>query len=379
MLIGIIGKPSAGKSTFFKAATLIDVKIAPFPFTTIEPNQGIAYVRIKCACKEFNVKCSPRNSFCIKGNRFVPVKLIDVAGLVPGASEGKGMGNKFLNDLVRADALIHVVDFSGKTDSQGNPCENYDPSQDILWLENEIDKWFIEVIKRNLRKIRDEKKALQILSGLGIKQEHLKKVLEKFDVFQTEEFAKELRKISKPIIIAANKIDIPEAKQNFEKISKKFKEKIIIPCSAEAEVALRLASEKGLIDYIPGDKEFKITAPLSPEQQKALEYIKENVLIPFGSTGVQSVINKTVFDLLGYIAVYPVENENKLSDSKGNVLPDVFLLPKGATAKDLAYKVHSEIGKGFLYAIDVRTKKRIGADYELKNGDVISIVAVKKF
>lgn len=378
MLIGIVGKPSSGKSTFFKAATLIDVKIAPYPFTTIEPNQGIAHVRIPCACKEFNVKCVPQDSFCIEGNRFVPVKLLDVAGLVPGASEGKGMGNKFLNDLVKADALIHIVDLSGKTDAEGNPCENYDPAEDILWLENEINKWFIEVVKRNLHKIKDEKKAFQVLSGLGIKEEHLKKAMEKFSIFQIEEFAKELRELSKPIIIAANKIDLPESKSNFEKISKKFSEKIIVPCSAEAEVALRLASEKGFIDYLPGDGEFTIKKPLSPEQEKALEYIKENVLIPFGSTGVQNVINKAVFDLLGYIAVYPVENENKLSDSKGNILPNTFLLPKGSTAKDLAYKVHTDIGEGFLYAIDVRTKKRIGADYELKNGDVISIVAVKR-
>ncbi len=376
MLLGIIGKPSSGKSTFFKAATLVDVKIASYPFTTIEPNQGIGYVRTPCACREFNVQCSPQDGFCIKGNRFIPVKLLDVAGLVPGASEGKGMGNKFLNDLVRADVLIHIVDLSGKTDAEGNPCSGYDPENDITWLENEIDKWFIDVLKRNLHKIRDEKKAFQVLSGLGIKEEHLKKAMDKHDIFQTEEFAKELRKISKPIVIAGNKIDLPEAQENFKRIEKSYEN--IVPCSAEAEIALRLAAEKGFIEYIPGDGDFEIKRNLSPEQEKALEYIRKNVLEKFGSTGVQSVINKAVFEVLGYIVVYPVENESKLSDSKGNVLPNAFLLPKGSTAKDLAYKVHTDIGEGFLYAVDVKTKKRVGAEYILNNGDVISIVSVKK-
>lgn len=379
MLIGIVGKPSSGKSTFFKAATLINVKIASYPFTTIEPNQGIGFVRIQCVCKEFNVFCSPQEGFCINGNRFIPVKLLDVAGLVPGASKGKGMGNKFLNDLVRADALIHVVDASGKTDAEGNPCENYNSEQDIFWLENEIDTWFIEVVKRNLHKIRDDKKAFQVLSGLGIKEVYIEKAMEKFDILkETGEFAKELRKLSKPIVIACNKIDLPEAKENFKKISQKFRESIIIPCSAEAEVALRLAAEKGLIEYLPGDCDFTVKANLSPEQEKALEYIRENVLKPFGSTGVQEIINKAVFDILKYIAVFPVENEYKLSDSKGNILPNVFLLPHNSRAKDLAYKIHSDIGEGFLYAIDVRTKRRVGADYKLKHRDVISIVAVKK-
>lgn len=378
MLIGIVGKPSSGKSTFFKAATMLDVKIASYPFTTIEPNQGIGHVRIPCPCRELNVRCSPQDSVCISGNRFVPVKLIDVAGLVPGASEGRGMGNKFLNALVRADVLIHIVDASGKTDSDGNPCDAHDPCEDVLWLEEEIDKWFASVIERNLKKIREKKKAFQVLSGLGIKPEHIEKVFENYSLEQKDEFAKELRKISKPIVVAANKIDLPEAKKNFERMKERFPEKIIIPCSAESEIALRFAAKKGLIEYLPGDGDFEIIASVSPQQQMALEYIRENVLKPFSGTGVQKVLNIAVFDVLNYIAVYPVENENKLSDSKGNVLPNVFLLPKGSTAKELAYKVHTEIGEGFLYAIDVRSKKRVGADYELNNGDVISIICVKR-
>ncbi len=378
MLIGIVGKPSSGKSTFFKAATMLEVKIASYPFTTIEPNQGIGYVRFPCPCKEFGVKCSPQDSLCVNGNRFIPVKLVDVAGLVPGASKGKGMGNKFLNDLVRADALIHIVDASGKTDSEGNPCETHDPCEDVLWLEEEIDRWFVNVIERNLKKIRDKKRAFQVLSGLGIKPMHVERVFENHSLDEREEFARELRRISKPVVIAANKIDLPEAKKNFERIKKRFPEKTVIPCSAEAETALRLAAEKRLISYLPGDSDFEVIANISPRQERALEYIRENVLKPFAGTGVQKVLNTTVFELLNYIVVYPVENENRLTDSRGNVLPNAFLLPKGSTARDLAYRIHSDIGEGFLYAVNVRSKKRVGADYELCNGDVISIVYVKR-
>ena len=121
MLIGIIGKSNVGKSTFFNAVTDLSVQTANYPFTTIEPNVGVAYVRIECICKEFEVQDNPVHSVCIDGIRFIPVKVIDIAGLVPGAHLGKGIGNKFLDDSRQADALIHVVDASGSTDSEGRP------------------------------------------------------------------------------------------------------------------------------------------------------------------------------------------------------------------------------------------------------------------
>ncbi|MEM4201360.1 MAG: GTPase, partial [Nitrososphaerales archaeon] len=113
MLVGIVGKPNTGKSTFFNAATLMNVPMANYPFTTIQPNYGVAYLRKDCVCKRLNVKDNPVNSVCVNGVRLIPVKLVDVAGLVPGASQGRGLGNKFLDDLRQADALIHVVDASG--------------------------------------------------------------------------------------------------------------------------------------------------------------------------------------------------------------------------------------------------------------------------
>jgi hypothetical protein len=373
MEIGLVGKPSSGKSSFFKAATLIDVPIEARPFTTIKPNIGICYVTFPCPCKELGLKCNPRNSQCVNGVRLIPVKLLDVAGLIPGSHEGKGLGNKFLNDLIPADILIHIVDVSGKTDSEGNPCERHDPCEDVRFLENEIDLWFTSVIERNIKKIRDEKKAAEVLSGLGIKEKHVREAFDKVGL-DPEKLAKELRRLSKPMIIAANKIDLPSSEENFKRMVKEFPDLTIVPCSAQAEIVLKTASKNGFIEYLPGNNDFKIKKELNEEQKRALELIKEKVLKKYGSTGIQFCLNKAVFEFLGYVAVYPVENEHKFSDKKGNVLPDVFLMPSGATALDLAYKVHSEIGEKFIGAIDARTGKKIGSDYILKQNDIIKIL-----
>jgi len=376
MEIAICGKPSCGKSSFFKAASMIDVPISARPFTTIKPNVGIAYVTAPCPCKQLNIKCNPINSQCINGTRLIPVKLWDIAGLIPGAHEGKGLGNQFLNDIIQTDVLIHIIDASGKTDAEGNPTEGHDTSGDIKFLEEEIELWFTSIIKRNLQKIRDVKNAYDILSGLKIKEEHVKEVLEKVGL-KPEEVAKELRKLSKPILIAANKIDIPSSEENLKKMRNDFPNLTIVPCSAEAEITLRTANKVSFIDYISGSKDFVIKKELNENQKKALELIKKSVLHKYGSTGIQDCLNKAVFDFLKYIAVYPVENETRFSDKKGNVLPDVFLMPPGSTALDLAYKVHTDIGEKFIGAIDARTKKRVSRDYELKNGDIISIQARK--
>ena len=381
MLIGFVGKPSSGKSSIFKAATLIDVKITGVPFCTIEPNVGVGYVTVDCVEKEFGVKCNPRYGFCKNGKRFVPVKLIDVAGLVPGAHEGRGLGNKFLDDLRQASALIHIVDFSGLTDEEGKPTVGHDPAKDIEFLEKEIDLWFAEIIKRAVAKIgriigKSQSDLVQLLteqlSGLEISKESVQKVLETCSLTDVNRFATELRKISKPILIAANKIDLKEAQENFERLKEKYEH--IVPTSAEAEIALKKAAEKGLIDYTPGNG-FEIKKELEERQRIALEFIKKNVIEKYGSTGVQECLNKAVFDLLRLIPVYPVEDENKLSDKSGNVLPDVFLMPEGSTALDLAFKVHTEIGEKFICAIDARTKKRLAKDYKLQKNDVIKIVS----
>ncbi|MDI6806850.1 MAG: redox-regulated ATPase YchF [Candidatus Aenigmarchaeota archaeon] len=383
MIVGLVGKPSSGKSSTFKAATLIDVKITGIPFCTIEPNVGIGYVIIDCVCKEFKVTCNPRTGVCKNGKRYVPVKLIDVGGLIPGSHLGKGIGNKFLDDLRQASVLIQTVDCSGLTDSEGKPTHGYDPNTEIKFLEDEIDLWFAGVIKRALQKFERRavaskadlvKVLLEQLSGLEISKSCIELALEKASITDVENFAKVLRKISKPILIAANKIDLKEAQENFEKLKGKYE--YIVPTSAEAEIALKKAGEKGLIEYLPGN-DFEITGEVSEEQRKALEFIKGQIIGKYGSTGVQDCLNKAVFNLLKFIAVYPVADVNKLSDKDGNVLPDVFLVPQETTVRELAYKIHTEIGEKFICGIDARTKQKLSAAHKLKHGDVVEI-AFKK-
>ena len=374
MEVGLVGKTNVGKSSFFKSATTIDVEISNRTFCTIKPNVGLTWVTSPCPCKEFNKQCSPKNSKCINGVRMIPVKLWDIAGLIPGAHEGRGLGNQFLNDIIQADMLIHVVDASGTTDSEGNTTQGHDPSEDVKFLENEIDLWFADIIKRNMKKINDEKKAEEMMSGLGIKGNHVREVFEKYGLDDIERFAMELRKISKPIIIAANKVDLPSSEDNLKKLAKDFPNLTIVPCSAEAESALRTAERMGFIDYIPGNKDYKIIKDLNEKQDKALELIKINILDKYGSTGIQNCLNKAVFDFMKYIAVYPVENEHKFSDKKGNILPDVFLLPPNSTALDLAFRIHTDIGEKFIGAIDARTGKKVGSDHILKNNDIIKIL-----
>jgi len=374
--IGLTGKPSCGKSTFFKASTMIDVPISAVPFTTIKAKVGIAYVTSECPCKELNLKCNPKNSQCINGTRLIPVKVWDTGGLIPGSHTGRGIGNKFLSDIIRTDVLIHIVDTSGKIDSEGKPTEGHDPSEDIKFLEEEINLWFASVIKRNLKKIKDEKTASNVLAGLGIKEGHIGEAIDKVGL-EPEKLAIELRRLSKPILIAANKMDLSVSENNLKRMKEGFPNLTIIPCSAEAEIALRTASKAGFIEYISGSRDFEIKKELNEEQKGGLELIRRSVLEKYGSTGIQNCLNKAVFEFLNYIAVYPVENEHKFSDKKGNVLPDVHLMPLGSTALDLAYKVHTDIGEKFIAAIDARTKKRVSADYELKNGDIISIQSAK--
>ncbi len=402
MLIGLVGKPSAGKSTFFKASTLSEIEIASYPFTTIKANRGVGYVKVECIESEFSKKCNPAHGFCIQGNRFVPVELMDVAGLVPGASEGKGLGNQFLDDLRQADAFIHIVDISGKTDSVGKPSENHNPEQDVEFLENELNRWYfnilIKVWKNFSKQAETEGKAdgggfakavAKQFSGLKVKEEHVKGILRNLEFKekpvrwkeeQVLDFASKLRKVSKPTIIVANKIDIPGAEENYKKIKERFEKEgfLVIPCSADSELALREASKTGLIDYIPGENSFEITKEgkreLNGKQKEALESIKKNVLQRFEfGTGVQKVLNSAVFGLLNYIAVFPA-SATKLEDSKGRVLPDCFLLPKGSTALDFAYFLHTDFGDNFIKAVDARTKRALGKDYELKHRDALEIM-----
>ncbi|MDR2699355.1 MAG: redox-regulated ATPase YchF [Nitrososphaerota archaeon] len=398
-LLGVIGKPNTGKSTFFSAATLATADIANYPFTTIKPNRGVGYVRTPCVHEEFKVKDNPRNSLCTDGTRLVPIELIDIAGIVPSAWEGRGLGNQFLDEICRADALIHVVDASGGTDCEGKTCKlgEHDPLEDVRFLEREITMWMINILKKDWPKIsrtaEADKKGIatpleERLIGLGIKKASVNEAIrrcglnvDKPTLWSDDDFYRFvdiLRQISKPMLIVANKIDLPTSQANFERL--KMLDYPVISVSAEAELALRRAAEKQLIDYKPGDNNFKILTPekMSAGQIAALDSIGEKILKINNSTGVQEAINTAYFKMLDMITIYPVEDPEHLTNHNGQVLPDTYLVPNGITAHQFAYVIHTELGENFIYAVDARNKRRIGEDAVLKDRDVISIVSAKK-
>lgn len=389
--IAIAGKPNSGKSTFFKASTLANVEIANYPFTTIGANHGVSYARTKCPCLELSERCGN----CTNGNRFVPIELIDVAGLVPDAHKGRGLGNEFLDHLRQAQAIIHIIDASGGTDIEGNPLDigEHDPLEDVTFLEDEIAMWIYGILSRKWTQLakKAQSEGLKIehviaeqLGGVGVADLDAKLAIaeigldrDKPHVWTDEDMiclSKSIRVINKPMIICANKVDVAP-KENIERLKKLGQ--TVIPCSSEAELILRMADKAKLIEYLPGDSSFKMVSDeVTKQQMNALEHVKD-LLDRFGSTGVQESLNMTVYGLLDQIVVYPVEDENKYCDSNKNVLPDAFLMTKGSTSHDMAYKVHSDIGDSFLYAIDARTKRRMGEKHILEDGDVVKVISTR--
>jgi ribosome-binding ATPase YchF (GTP1/OBG family) len=387
--LALAGKPNAGKSTFYRAATMAEVDVANYPFTTIDANRGVSYVRTDCPCLDLDGRCD--NDHCHAGTRYVPVELYDVAGLVPGAHEGRGLGNQFLDELMDADAIVNVVDAAGATDAEGEPVEvgTFDPMEEADFIESELDAWLAGVVADNWETIERRSRSpdfdleaamADVMSGLGASEHDVAACLRAIeypeDPMEWEDadraaFADALRRRTKPILLVANKADVaPEG--NVERL--RSVEKPVVPATAEGELALRRASEAGAIEYDRGDPAFSITGEVSADQRAGLDRIGE-MMERFDGTGVQAALNTAVFDLLDHVVVFPVENETRWTDKRGRVLPDAHLLPRGSTPTDLAYAVHSDIGEGYLHAVNARTDRRIAEDYQLQHGDVIKIVS----
>jgi ribosome-binding ATPase YchF (GTP1/OBG family) len=390
--VALAGKPNAGKSTMFKAATMADVDVGNYPFTTIDANRGVSHVLTDCPCLDREERCGDEH--CHDGKRYVPIELLDVAGLVPGAHEGRGLGNQFLDELSNADVILNVVDASGGTNEEGEPVEvgEHDPVEDIDFVETEMDLWLASIVDRNWEAIERQSRSpdfdiddalADMLTGIGATELDVARTLRELDYpadprewtdDHREDLARDIRERTKPIVVVANKSDVaPEG--NVERLQEAAE--YVVPSTADGELALRTAVEAGVVDYDPGDPDFEIVGDLSPEQERGLARIRE-VVETWGGTGIQTALDTAVYDLLDHITVYPVQNESKWTDAKGNVLPDAFLLPEGSTPTDLAYAVHSDIGDGYLHAVDARSGRKIGDDHELDEGDVVKVVSSAK-
>ncbi|WP_254863210.1 redox-regulated ATPase YchF [Halovivax gelatinilyticus] len=387
--IALAGKPNAGKSTFYTAATMAEVDVANYPFTTIDANRGVSYVRTSCPCLERDERCNSDD--CRDGKRYVPVELIDVAGLVPGAHEGKGLGNQFLDELTNADVIVNVVDASGGTNEKGEPVDvgSHDPIDDVDFIETEMDMWLAGIVDRNWEGIERASRSpdfdlddelAEMLSGFGASPTDIATILRdlsypsdpiQWDDEHREALATAVRERTKPIVVAANKIDLAPA-ENVERLLKL--DKPVIATTAEGELALRRAADADLIAYDPGDETLEISGGVNDAQREALDGLAET-MDDWDGTGVQAALDYAVYDLLDHLTAYPVEDASKWSDGSGNVLPDAFLLPTGSTPVDLAYEVHSDIGDGYLHAVDAKSAREISDSYELEEGDVIKIVS----
>jgi ribosome-binding ATPase YchF (GTP1/OBG family) len=388
--VALAGKPNAGKSTFYTAATMADVDVANYPFTTVDPNRGVTYVRTECPCLDREERCGAEN--CRDGKRYVPVELLDVAGLVPGAHEGKGLGNQFLDELTNADVVLNVVDASGATNAEGEPVEvgSHDPLDDVDFVEEEMDLWLAGIVDRNWEGVERQSRApdfdleaalSDMLTGFGATERDVTAVLRGLEYpddpkawtdDDREALARAVRRRTKPIVVVANKVDA--APDGVVERIHEGADKPVIPATADGELALRRAAEAGVVDYDPGDEGFAITGDVSDDQRAGLDALRES-MAAHGGTGVQTALNAAVYDLLDRITAYPVQDAGKWTDGTGNVLPDAFLLPAGSTPRDLAYAVHSDIGEGYLHAVDARASRRIGEGHELTEGDVVKIVS----
>ena len=398
--IGIIGKTNTGKTTFFNSSTLSSDEISTYPFTTKKSSISTGYANTLCVHPEFNVVDNPNNSRCEDGWRYIPIELIDLPGLIKDAWKGKGLGNQFLSIASQSDALLHVVDASGSIDATGKITEtgSGDPVSDFADIEEELNMWYQKILEGNRDRLQkiiksddDHVGALtELYQGVGVKRNHVKEALntsgleekdiENYDMQDSKKFASYLRKISKPTLIVANKIDVNGADKNFERLRERYNDMIVIPASADSELTLRRAEQKELIKYSPGSENFEVLQinELNQKQKDALDFIQSGIMGEYMRTGVQFAINVTVFKLLKMNSIYPVASPEKLSDKKGRVLPDLVLLKDGATVTDLAKEIHSDLTKGLLYAKDLRYNLRVPTNYQLRDRDVICLISASK-
>ncbi|EGC34376.1 hypothetical protein DICPUDRAFT_88350 [Dictyostelium purpureum] len=399
LIIGCVGKPSAGKSSFLNAATDSQAKVGNYPFTTIEPNYGVTYYPTECPCKKYDKidACSPRYGRCDKGTRYIPVKMLDVAGLVPGASEGKGLGNQFLDDLRHAHVLLHVVDVSGNTNEKGEETTGYDPINDIQWLKDEIHAWIFNnlwkrwgniIRKQQSTKSQADQMLQKKLSGYGTKIVLVKRALDNIDQREPinlslwdkdmlHKFVDSFLDIRFPTVLVLNKVDQSTSDLNISRICERYPDYAMIPSSALAECFLRKMKSQNYIEYVEGEDNFNThlendkLKQCDDKLQARLEKLRDLVLFRYGGTGIQLAV-KTAVELKKFIPVYPVKNLKSLACDKsgGSVLRDCMLVPKGTEVREFAGMLHPDLEKYYLYAEGINGQ-RLGESDEISESNNI--------
>jgi len=378
LTVGLYGKPSTGKSTFFSAVTKKVVTIAEHPFSTTTSDEGIAYVSDTCPCTEFSITCNPANgTYCQSGTRFVPIKIIDVPGVIGGAHAGKGLGKQSLSALNKVDGLIYLLDLTRE-----------DCIEDFELLKNEYILWVTNILNKNWRGISKEvagmRRPLDLviqthLNTFNIDPRYVKIMLEDLPrnpydwTGNTIKLFSERIWAKKKYVIAANKADLCLDQLGvIEALQKKYGRKVL-PVSSLSELILIRRQETGDVRYVRGSNNFTVLKNRDEELSRI-----ERTMAVLGGTGVQACLNNLVFDELEQILAYPVENIDRLDDSRGRVLPGPYLMPQHSTLADFARRVHTEISEGLLFGVDARHRRRIGKQTPLQQNDIIKLVHTRK-
>ena len=257
-----------------------------------------------------------------------------------------------------------------------------DPIEEHAFLVEELAMWIHGILDtgwgRGVRRVQAEGERGLVdfitaqLTGIGGTEPRIMSAISSFkaehpdlgvpwewDTSVLVSMAHHLRRAIFPLCVAANKADIAETGA-WSALAAKVEAEggILVPTSADSELALRRASKAGFIHYPPGAESFTLSekgeSELNLAQRKGLDAIAER---------------------LERIVAYPVQDENHWTDGDGRVLPDALLVQRGTTAKGLAYAVHTDLGDGFIRAVDGRTGRVIGAEHEIDDNDVIKIVA----